>query len=545
MQFPAFCLAIIFPLFGQVAPSAFLEGTVVNSVTGHPIPNATISAPTVDAAGRQTSFTARTDSDGHFRLVGLRTNYSYYITVRKRGYFGALNGTEFASLNIQSASPGSQSPELKIPLIPQAILSGRVLDEYGEPVQGAKVQAGRLLQLRGQPSYKEAGSSPVTNDKGEFRITGLLPGSYYLLVRHEDLESDGATTDSKVSNYLPTYFPGTGNLLAAQPIPLTAGLESPSLEIKLKRERVFRVTGHVLGLEPDNRSMLSVELLPQDPLIAMLRFAQSQGSIKPGGEFEMFFVPPGAYTLVARLSGTQGKPMIGTTPVTVSQNDVTGVQVAFAPLPEMTGRLILEGPGIEKVDWTKFFVNLESPGTFSRVDRSTIDAKGAFRQTYEIPGFYFLNVNGPTIPNAYLDSIRVGTTEMLGKAIDFTAGQPGPIQITYRTSPGEVNCRLEASELTKPGERTTVYLLPVDPLLRRFPFAQYAGLAGAGKFSFKLVRPDDYLLLAIPGQGIREFAQGYELPPELEKAATKIHVDPNGKYDIEVKLYRPTSASVE
>jgi len=540
MQFSAFCLAIIFPLLGQVVPSAFLEGTVVNSVTGHPIPNATIAAPTADAAGRQTTLIVRTDSDGRFRLNNLLTNFSYYLTVRKRGFFGNLNGSEFATLNIQSVTAGSPSPELKIPLIPQAILSGRVLDEYGEPVQGAKVQAGRLLRLRGQPTYKEAGSSPVTNDIGEFRITGLLPGSYYLLVRHEDLESDGATTDSKVSNYLPTYFPGTGNLLAAQPIPLTAGLESPSLEIKLKRERVFRVSGHVLGYDPAKGPMPSVELIPQDQLIAALRMPRSFGNMKPDdGGFEMFAVPPGAYTLVARQSGTQGKPMIGTTPVTVSQNDVTGVQVAFAPLPEMTGRLILEGPGIEKVDWTKFFVNLESPGTFNRVDRSTIDANGAFRQTYEIPGFYFLNVNGPPIPNAYLDSIRVGTTEMLGKAIDFTAGQPGPIQITYRTSPGEINCRLEASELTKPGERTTVYLLPVDPLLRRFPFAQYAGLAGAGKFSFKLVRPDDYLLLAIPGQGSREFAQGYELPPELEKAATKIHVDPNGKYDIEVKLHRP------
>lgn len=538
-----FLTLALFLFQAQPPPEATLEGIVLNSVTGQAIPNVTISAPGGLVAGRQQNQSVRTDSDGRFRLTGLTPNFHYYLTARKRGYFGDLAGGEFASTQVAPASPAAPTPPVSFRLIPQAIISGRVVDEYGEPVQGATVQAGRLLRPRGQPSYKTAGSSPITNDKGEFRITGLLPGSYYLLVRYDDLDNLSAGPASTAGNYLPTYFPGTGTLLAAQPLTLTAGLELPGIEFKLKRERVFNISGRVQGLEPDSRSMPSVELLPQDPLFAALRLPQRGGMMRPNGEFEILAVAPGAYTLIATFRDGQ-KTLQGNTPVVVTQSDVTGIQVAFAPAPEMTGRLILEGPGIEQVDWTKFRVMLESPGAYTRAGLAATAADGSFRQTYELPGSYILNINGPAIPNAYLDSVRVGSTEYLGKLIDFTAGPPGPIRVIYRTSPGEIRGQLETAEPLKPNDRTGILLLPADPQLRFPPFARYTMLAGPGKFAFTLVRPDDYLLLAFPGRLLQDYLQGAELPPDLEKAATRLHVEPNGKYDVQVKLNRAAGPSV-
>ena len=62
-----------------------------------------------------------------------------------------------------------------------AVITGRVLDEYGEPIADVQVSA-----LRNQ--FTALGRRPVnaaaicaTNDIGEFRLFGLSPGQYFCL----------------------------------------------------------------------------------------------------------------------------------------------------------------------------------------------------------------------------------------------------------------------------------------------------------------------------------------------------------------------------
>jgi hypothetical protein len=59
------------------------------------------------------------------------------------------------------------------------IISGRVLDEDGEPLPWAQVSALREVYFRGKRKLSLEALVP-TNDLGEYRLFGLKPGRYFV-----------------------------------------------------------------------------------------------------------------------------------------------------------------------------------------------------------------------------------------------------------------------------------------------------------------------------------------------------------------------------
>ena len=60
-------------------------------------------------------------------------------------------------------------------------IAGKVVDEQGEPVEGALVAALRYRNTGGGPQLSASRSAP-TDDLGNYRLFGLEPGRYYLRV---------------------------------------------------------------------------------------------------------------------------------------------------------------------------------------------------------------------------------------------------------------------------------------------------------------------------------------------------------------------------
>ena len=59
-------------------------------------------------------------------------------------------------------------------------IAGRLVDEYGDPVAGARVQALRQRYERGRRHLAQVGVSDQTDDTGAFRLYALPAGDYYL-----------------------------------------------------------------------------------------------------------------------------------------------------------------------------------------------------------------------------------------------------------------------------------------------------------------------------------------------------------------------------
>src|SRR5205085_1817725 len=68
-------------------------------------------------------------------------------------------------------------------------VSGRILDEFGEPVADASVSAMRREYASGKRRLVQSGRNSLTNDLGQFRLFGLPPGEYYISVTMRTFDS--------------------------------------------------------------------------------------------------------------------------------------------------------------------------------------------------------------------------------------------------------------------------------------------------------------------------------------------------------------------
>jgi predicted outer membrane repeat protein len=80
-------------------------------------------------------------------------------------------------------------------------IQGRVIDKFGDPLAGTRVQVLRSRMIRGQRRLQTMGPGDLTDDTGEFRVYGLPPGDYY--VTASTGPADSARRDP------PIFFPGT------------------------------------------------------------------------------------------------------------------------------------------------------------------------------------------------------------------------------------------------------------------------------------------------------------------------------------------------
>src|SRR5204862_3502534 len=100
------------------------------------------------------------------------------------------------------------------------VITGRVLDEYGEPLSELPVEAVRTAMLNGRRDLVAVGSA-TTDDEGVFRIFGLVPGQYHVRARWRRMSTGEAGLDR--TGYPLTFFPGTARVEEAQRFTVAAG----------------------------------------------------------------------------------------------------------------------------------------------------------------------------------------------------------------------------------------------------------------------------------------------------------------------------------
>src|SRR5437016_11665579 len=138
------------------AQSTAITGRVVADDGGSPIPNARVSL-TIAAAGAPVVLT---DADGTFSFAGPPSG-RYTVAASKTGY-----------ARREVSSTGSQPIEIR--LIRSAVVSGRVVDEFGDPVLGARVVAETRSTAA---STRPPVAVTDTDDRGEYRLIGLPAGT--------------------------------------------------------------------------------------------------------------------------------------------------------------------------------------------------------------------------------------------------------------------------------------------------------------------------------------------------------------------------------
>ncbi len=169
--------------------------------------------------------------------------------------------------------PSQQLTGLSLALIKQAVISGRVVDDDGDPVGGAMVQALRQVWTRGKSRYFPFGNAN-SDDQGQFRIFNLQPGKYYLVASKMNFEGANdapASPDKPDVRPVRTFYPDALTRDSAAPITVRAGQDASGMDIHLRSSPTYHVRGKVVGNLPETDTQrVMIHIGPQDEEFPMM-----------------------------------------------------------------------------------------------------------------------------------------------------------------------------------------------------------------------------------------------------------------------------------
>jgi len=252
---------------------AIVEGKVANSVTGEAIRKAELTLTTslmpdgFDGMAAnlgammgldddtpipdmpkpkepKKTFTGTSDASGKFRIENVDPG-DYYFKVKHTGFVEQTYKPTSANAfeGMLHLTPGQELHDVEFRLVPQGALSGKVVDEDGDPVGDAMVTASKYSYASGHRTMLPADTGQ-TNDRGEFRLGKLPPGRYYLCAEVMAMNpmANAAPPPPKdgspETGYVATYFPRTLDVQDAESIEVKPGADIPSFVIHLQKSRV-------------------------------------------------------------------------------------------------------------------------------------------------------------------------------------------------------------------------------------------------------------------------------------------------------------------
>jgi hypothetical protein len=370
------------------AATAVLSGRVFRAeAAGRPaVARAVVSVGLGEGSGdRQTV----TDDQGRFTVDGLPAG-RYLVTVSKVGWVTTFYGSPRPGRppGVRIAIADGARVGVEVPLVPGGVIAGRIIDQEGRPMAREwpwlleqRLVGSRRLLARTRFPYSVGAFERSTDDGGEFRLFGLEPGTYYLVLNPSITAGARFTTQDEVrwalqppgaaaappppqgavAGYASIYFPGTTDPSQAQPIVVGPGEVHEGLTFRVSYVPVARVEGVIRRTDGTPAAGTRVSLDARVPQAA-LEGSSRGATADPNGRFVVQNVPPGDYRLTARSSPVPSAParvvegapppvarpaaaasaatlMWGQADVVISGQDIQGLNITLAPAAEITGRL--------------------------------------------------------------------------------------------------------------------------------------------------------------------------------------------------------------
>lgn len=535
---------------GRERSTGAITGRVVGEA-GEPVPGALVYVGRRGAAELNRTQRVAADDEGNFQITGLDPGL-YNVVANLPGY---VPDTDFSTGRPVAYRPGDT---VSLRLVKGGVITGTVIDPQGEAVVALGVRAYRVRDLDGRPitfGYN-SGVEDRTDDRGVYRIYGLMPGVYVV--------SAGSTSRGYFYGYagaytgdVPTFYPSATRDTASE-ITVRAGQESAGVDIRYRDEQGRSVTGRIeppAGSQADPGVGFSVTLAYASTGIqAGITFVQPNTLA-----FSFDGVADGDYDIQATSGGREGQLATSVAQrVSVRGLDVTGLKLTLAPLASVSGSLSVEqSKAAERATETckqqqrastplrEMLVTLvadrRAPEKGKAATRTSLsreatpDASGSFtirgleQGRYRLlvrpfdESLYVRSVQIPTAASAYrppppnydksplgkiagkpLEGTYARLATALRDALEVRAGQQvSGVSVRLAEGAASFSGRVVIAEgyPSYPFSQMRVYLVPaeregeqVDDPLRYFE----ATPDGSGAFAFKNLQPGRYLVVARP-----------------------------------------------
>ena len=520
-----------------IPATSSITGRVLTADTGRPVKRAQVTA---SGSGRGVRG-AVTDDQGVYSLTALAAG-SYTITASKNGFVDAVYGQRRP---LQPGTPiqlldNQQAANVDLRLIRGGVITGRVLDEDGEPLMRALVSIQRYQYLQGTRQLTPAGADQ-TDDRGVYRVFGLPAGDYYVSVSVSGLgqaigrglqqlamgggpfgaggrggRGGFSAIDVEASGYAPTYYPGVVSASEAGRIAVGPGQEVAGIDFQIQLVPFATVAGAVGGA--DNNAGVTVTLAPQDANArGPLGGTVMNGRTLQDGSFSIPNVPPGRYVAIARAGGRQNDQRIGVQPVVVNGQNIGGLAITLQPEITLSGNITVESSGTPApTDYSGFRIDAPEAnplpfagggpgggrGGFGTGGRAATN--GTFSVPNLVPGKHYIRITGQglsqglTAPTQWnLKAVLVGGADVTDTGIDLKPGEnvdTVTIVLTDRSTALTGTVR-DASSTPVPA--LTVIAFSADPQYWRAQsrWIQAGRTDQTGTYHLRGLPPGDYFLV--------------------------------------------------
>jgi hypothetical protein len=335
-----------------------VTGIVVNGLDQTPVPAAVVTMTPTGRNAFQFGSRVITDQNGRFFFRDIEVG-TFEVQVDKPGWIAGAHGRYrpggfTSSIKMEEG----QRRTLRLSMWRPAVISGRVVDETGEPFIRAAVRVYQRTFQAGRPQWTYR-TRVWTDDRGMYRFPDLMPGNYTVVVpatvtseppglRFQTplpetylltMTANGAgpvmdvgssathvtrqgqpligsalgmrqlpAAEGQWMTYPTTFFPAAPTIGAATVIAAAAGRERANADITVRLTPTVQVSGSVTQPDGAPAQFFAVHLLPGVPSDqAVLDVATA--ITDANGQFTFFGVPAGPYVArVVKIPKTSGSP---------------------------------------------------------------------------------------------------------------------------------------------------------------------------------------------------------------------------------------------
>jgi hypothetical protein len=412
----------------SVTANAALSVRVIDN--DGPVVAATV---TLKAQAENRSFACYTDESGQCSFSHLRGG-SYSLEVSKPSYLPNLDYSGPGSFQVTAAQNKTQV----ISLAKGGVISGKLVDEDGEPLCGVPVVALPAPINRNSSEAPSTGTeSPTTfssDDRGSFRIYGLRPGTYILAVNFQRTTSAQKTIPA-------TYYPNQFRPDKALPIPVPPAKEVVVGEIKITStmSSFLTISGVVRGLQARPMSGTRVSLSRVGDQLILDSVVTDKS-----GEFSFAGLPSGAY-------GVQFAPLNQPyfeekRELILKEQPISNLSVQMSAYPMISGTIYLRrAQDTESVPNIKITISPLGPGEPILADS---DARGEFSVRTRRNGSFYWDFEG-LADDVYLDRIMIDGKDVTDDPVSLNSNNRAgirDIRIYLATGAAAVKAKLPDAE---------------------------------------------------------------------------------------------------
>jgi hypothetical protein len=481
-----------------------IQGTVLSGGTGQPLRRAQVVLKPTDS--KISSTFQSTDESGGFSFPKVATG-RYTITVQRDGYLPLASGRigSYKMPPIFTVQSGQTISSFVFTMTPSGVVSGKVKFDDAEPAVNTAIQLYRSFYDRGRHGYAAAASAR-TDDRGEYRLHGLEPGSYYVAALYQapPKPSGAEELERKDSNgnpvpelsYAVTFFPEAQKMSDAVAVKIAPGGEVAGIDIFLTMVHTVRVRGRVIGaLQGGVVASPNVTLRWNDPDNTASVNAPINVTVDKDQNFEIRGVTAGPYLLMA--SGVEGgATLTGRVPLNVGDADVGDVDVVVGAESMWSGKIRVDGDEANPATALPpgLVISLQPRRAITSPTRAQVSESGEFTVPFVPDETYDLYVtNGPS--NSYVKSVRVANAERLDQGLEASAGGvPPALDVVLGAHGGQVLGRAVTTDPKVVASGATIALIP-DPPMGRVQTYQTTQADEYGNFFLQGLPPGKYLLV--------------------------------------------------